>query len=262
MVERYRRGKGKQQLLGSHQKCWIWGRHLVRETLSAGYWPILELLIADDLPEHDRSDVHHLSEERQIPLKQMPTDRLTQLGHTSEHQGYLAKMPPYPYREPIDLLADGVAAGAFLLLDRIQDPHNFGAIIRSAEVLGMDGIFVGSQEQVPVTSLVARSSAGAVNHLPMAQTDNLVNWAGRLQREFGYELIGAHQEATTEIWNVDLAGPVVFIIGNEGTGIRSELMELCDRRIRIPQQGSVSSLNAAVAAGILCYETRRQRDRQ
>lgn len=262
MVERYRRGKGKRKLLGSHQKCWIWGRHLVRETLAAGYWPIVELLVADDLPNEEVRCVQRNADEHQTPVRVLPAEKLTQLGHTAEHQGYLAKMPPFPYREPIDLVACTSAAGAFLMLDRVQDPHNFGAVIRSAEVLGMNGIFVGPQEQAPVTSLVARSSAGAVNYLPIAESGDLVDWGRRLQTEFGYELIGTHQDATTELWNCDLTRPIVFIVGNEGTGIRSELIELCDRRVRIPHCGHVPSLNAAVAAGIVCYETRRQRDRK
>lgn len=261
MVERYRRNKSNRKLMGSHQKSWIWGRHLVRETLSAGVWPIVELLVSEDLSHDELADVKALAAKQRTSIEIQPAARLTQLGHTGEHQGYLAKMPRYPYREPESLVADLHSSGAFLLLDRIQDPHNFGAIIRSAEVLGMDGVFVGAHEQVAVTSQVARSSAGAVNYLPIAQTDDLAGWAGRLQSEFGYELLGAHQDAATELWDCDLTRPVVFVIGNEGSGMRPELVDRCDRLIRIPQQGRVQSLNAAVAAGIVCYETRRQRGR-
>ena len=173
--------------------------------------------------------------------------------------GYLAKMAPFPYRDPAELISGHPDSGAFMLLDGIQDPHNFGAIIRSAEVLGLQGVFVGKHRQAPVGSQVARSSTGAVNHLPIAQAEDLVDWARTLKSSCGLSLIGTHQDATTDIWDCDLTVPCVLIIGNEGTGIRPELIDMCDRLIRIPQTGRVQSLNAAVAAGILCYEVSRQR---
>ncbi|MFN0195343.1 MAG: 23S rRNA (guanosine(2251)-2'-O)-methyltransferase RlmB [Planctomycetaceae bacterium] len=259
MVERRRRGKGKQVLLGNHQRCWIWGKHLVRETLEAGRWPILELSLADDLPREEVSDAKRLAVSRQIPVQVQTGEQLTQLGRTAEHQGYLAKMAPFPYRDPAELVTGHSASGSFMLLDGIQDPHNFGAIIRSAEVLGLQGVFVGKHRQAPVSSQVARSSAGAVNYLPIAQADDLVDWARTLKSSCGFTLIGTHQDATIDIWDCDLTIPCVLIIGNEGTGIRPELNDLCDRLIRIPQTGRVQSLNAAVAAGILCYEVSRQR---
>ncbi len=261
MVERSRRGKGKKVLLGNHQRCWIWGKHLVRETLEAGRWPILELILAEDLAQSDLTTVKRLAAARQITVQVQPGDRLTQLGRSTEHQGYLAKMGPYPYRDPAELVSGKPASGTFVLLDGIQDPHNFGAIIRSAEVLGLQGVFVGKHRQAPVGSQVARSSAGAVNHLPIAQAENLVDWSRTLKSSFEYCLIGTHQDATVDIWDCDLTIPCVLIIGNEGFGIRPELSDLCDRLVRIPQTGKVQSLNAAVAAGILCYEVSRQRKR-
>ena len=163
MVERYRRGKGKKKLLGSHQRCWVWGRNAVKETLRAGRWSIHELYLADRLPPEELESARELALRSEIAVSVESGDALTRRCRSAEHQGYLAKMPPYPYEDAESLLRRRPSHALYAILDSIQDPHNFGAIIRSADVLHVDGIFVGQTRQVEVTSLVARSSAGAVS---------------------------------------------------------------------------------------------------
>ena len=263
MVERSRRSRRKrrakkQPLLGSHQRSWLWGRHVVLETLKAGKWPIYELHFADDLPEAELQSACRMAEDRQVPYTIEASDSLTRLAGSQEHQGYLAKMPPYPYDEIESLDQHWPDYPLFLMLDGIQDPYNFGAILRSAEVLGTDAVLIGMQNQTGVTSLAARSSAGAVNHLRIIRVADapalLTDWKAR-----GVLILGASEKATSAIDAVDCTGPAVLIIGSEGAGIRPELLAICDQQVTIPQAGRVGSLNAAVSAGILLYEIHRQR---
>lgn len=258
MVERYRRRKGKPALLGSHQKCWLWGRHVVTETLRAARWPVLELHLSDRLPDEDLAFANEWTRSNDVTLSVEPFERLTQLCHSREHQGFLAKMGEFPYAAAEHVLAQAKPRLLFAILDGIQDPHNFGAVIRSAHVLGVDALFVPTRGQVEVTALVARSSAGAVNHIPIAQADDLVALINQM-RSRSLRVIGTSQRGTRAISDCDLTRGVAIVVGNEGTGIRDELLAVCDELVTIPQFGVVESLNAAVSAGILFYEAQRQR---
>ena len=258
MVERYRRRKGNSQLLGNHQKCWLWGRHVVTETLRAARWPVLELHLSDRLPDEDLAFAEAWSQSCDASLTVSPFERLTQLCHSREHQGFLAKMAEFPYEQVADVLNLMKPQPLLALLDGLQDPHNFGAVIRSAHVLGVDALFVPTREQVDVTVQVARSSAGAVNHLRIAQADDLVTLVAQLQSR-GVRVIGTSQNAPQRLFDCDLSSGVAIVIGNEGAGIRDELLAVCDELVTIPQFGAVESLNAAVSAGILFYEAQRQR---
>lgn len=258
MVERYRRRKVKSALLGNHQRCWLWGRHVVTETLRAACWPVLELHLSDRLPEDDLALATEWSHSRKTTLMIEPFDRLTDLCHSREHQGFLAKMAAFPYGRTEDVLSISKRAPLFGLLDGLQDPHNFGAVIRSAHVLGVDALFVPTHGQVEVTAQVARSSAGAVNHIPIAQAEDVIALAEQL-RSRGIRVIGTSQRASQPINDCDLTRATAIVIGNEGSGIREGLLAVCDELVTIPQFGAVESLNAAVSAGILFYEAQRQR---
>lgn len=176
----------------------------------------------------------------------------------SDHQGLIARMPEFPYLSLDDALQTLPKTGWTTLLDGIQDPFNFGAILRSAEVLGASAAFVGGDQQCGVTAQVVRSSAGAVLHLPLARGESVVEIARSLQSR-GVQLCGASEKATLSPRDVDFRQPTCLVIGNEGKGISQELLALCNQTVAIPQTGNVGSLNAAVAAGILFYEVGRQR---
>jgi 23S rRNA (guanosine2251-2'-O)-methyltransferase len=260
MVERYKRGKGKKPLLGSHQKCWLWGRNLVLETLAAGRWPIADLFLADSLPADAIASATARAQALGVAVSVSPAGDLEKLGHTSEHQGHLARMNEFPYAPFEDLplaSADGHTP-FYVMLDGIQDPFNFGAILRAAEVFGADGTIIAAIGQVGVISMVARSSAGAVNRIPIARVESLCAAAEVLQGR-GVVLVGASEKASTDISVCDLKRPVCIVMGNEGVGLSPAILAWCGETVRIPQHGRVGSLNAAVAAGVFFYEVRRQR---
>ncbi len=251
--------KSRNQLMGGHQRCWVWGRHAVREILQAGRWPVMELVLADSLPDDLSEEFHTLADSHADSCSVEPAKRLSQLCGVKNHQGVIAKMPPFPYDVADEVLQSAPDQPLFVLLDCIQDSYNFGAILRSAEVLGVDGVFIGETHQAEVNSLVARTSGGAVNYLKIAQVSDLTAWARSL-RERGHHLVAASEKATRSPSQWDFRPATTLIIGNEGEGIGPQLLELCDGSIAIPQCGQVGSLNAAVAAGILLYEARRQRN--
>ena len=258
IVESSRGGERKVKLLGSHQKCWIWGRHVVTETLRAGKWRPVELLLADSLPEQERAQAAESAHASDIPVRIEPANRLRRLCRSDEHQGYLAKMPEFPYDTVDDLFAHAVESPLFVILDGVQDPYNLGAIVRSADVFGANGLFLKHSGQVGVTSLVARTSAGAVNFVPIARAEQLESLVVRLQ-ENGTQVVATHQSATLPLQEFDFCRSVAVIIGNESVGVSETLRNCSDHLVRIPQQGHVESLNAAVAAGIVLYEAARQR---
>ena len=258
MVDSSRRRSSRRDVLTNHNRCWIWGRNAVMETLRAGRWPILELLIGDRADDALWDEAVRLAKQSGIEATAMDDATLTKACHSGEHQGMAARMAPFPYATVEQLLVGLPANAMLVVLDRLQDPFNFGAIVRSASTLGLDGIVIGRKEQVEVNSLVARSSAGAVNHIAIASTDDLVQTVDAL-RERGFQMVAASEKSDLPLYEADFRQPTVAIIGNEGKGIRPELLARCDRSLSIPMSGQVGSLNAAAAASILFYEMRRQR---
>lgn len=265
MVQSRKKRKEKPALAASHNRSWIWGRHAVLEVLEAGYWPIHELHLSESLEtpalDHARSRAEALG----ITVKLSPSDKMRDLSRSAEHQGYLAKMLGFPYAgmEAIEgLIQDASPIPVIAVLDRIQDPHNFGAIIRSAEVLGIDAIIVGESNQADVTPAVARSSAGAVNHLSIVRVESLVRAVEHL-KSLGLRLIAATEKGQTLSAESGLypeeKTPFGILLGNEGEGIDDALLDCCDATVRIPQRGQIQSLNVAAAAAILFYETLRTR---
>jgi 23S rRNA (guanosine2251-2'-O)-methyltransferase len=259
MVGRKRRRLPKQPLLRSHQKCWLWGRHAVLEALRAGHWRPVEVWLAQGLPEPIAADARGRADQWSIAVYVKSDEELTRRCGKREHQGLMARMPPFPYADVDAVLGAATRPELFLILDGVEDPHNFGAILRSADVFGAGAVFIGTRRQCEVTSHVARSSAGGVNYVPVARTEDLAPVIGTL-RSRGVQMVAASErgERSAAACNFTLA--TALIIGGEGRGVSAELLSLCDVVAAIPQAGHVPSLNAAVAAGILLYEVRRQRD--
>ncbi|MCA9042181.1 MAG: 23S rRNA (guanosine(2251)-2'-O)-methyltransferase RlmB [Planctomycetaceae bacterium] len=246
--------KQKSKLAGSHQKCWLWGRHLVTETVTSGRWIPRKLILSEDLGQNDLTQLKLALEKNPIPVEKAPPARLKALCRSGDHQGFLAQMPEFEYESFEDFLKnlEPINSAPLLILDRIQDPHNFGAMLRSAEVLGACGVIIGQKQQVGVTTAVARASAGAVNHLSIVRVDNLLGSIHQLS-ERGFQITGTSLTDSVEMVPDIFKPPVGILIGNEATGVAPELLDACHERVRIPQSGRLDSLNAAVATGIMLY---------
>jgi len=248
----------RRPVLTNHNRCWIWGRNAVLETVRAGFWPVLELLHSDRGDPSVRTEVLAHANNLGITVTAATDAQIDKVCRSEEHQGLAARMAPFPYCDLDRLIEQLPPAPILVMLDRVHDPYNFGAIIRSADALGIHGVVVGTREQSLVNSLVARSSAGAVNHVPIARSEDLVETAESLKQD-GFQIVGASDHATETIFQSDLKSATVLLIGNEGRGIQPELQTQCTQFVQIPMLGHVSSLNAAVSAGIFFYEALRQR---
>ncbi|TWT58820.1 putative TrmH family tRNA/rRNA methyltransferase [Thalassoglobus neptunius] len=246
--------------MGNHQRNWIWGRHAVMESLRAHQWLPDELHLAPEvLDSNILREATRRAQSSGITTHEETAESLTQLCHARDHQGLVARMPEFPYcsLDILDKHPDNSQKFA-LVLDRIHDPFNFGSILRSADLFGVSTVLIGEREQVGVTSHVARSSAGAVNFLKICRVPNLCEASQRLI-DTNYQLIAATEKSSTPPSRIDFQRPTAIVIGNEGTGIDPDLLKLATATCTIPQSGHIDSLNAAVAAGILCYEVARQR---
>ncbi|MBD3673462.1 MAG: 23S rRNA (guanosine(2251)-2'-O)-methyltransferase RlmB [Planctomycetaceae bacterium] len=257
----------KPKLMGNHQRSWIWGRHAVLEAVRSERWFPLEVRAAHDVdPEIRRELADWIETRKELAAADFPpvlefeeASRLENLCHQSDHQGLIARMPEYPYLTTAELLANLSEQSFLLVLDGIQDAFNFGACLRCAEVFGVDAVLIGTKGQTGVNSQVVRSSAGAVHHVPIARASDLTDSLTKLQSA-GVTLVASTEKAEQALPQANMRGAIAVIVGNEGTGIAAERLELASRRVAIPQQGIVQSLNAAVATGIVLYEAVRQRE--
>ena len=256
MVHRRKASSGGRKPMANHNRAWIWGRNVVTETLRAGIWPIAELALSSKLDDACFQKFSRQAESEHVPITVIDDEGLTKLCRAGDHQGCAARMMEFPYLTGDELRAKLIPNSRLIVLDRVQDPYNFGAMIRSAECLGFQGVVIGSASQVGVNSLVARSSAGAVNSVPIARVDDLTKFVQQLKTT-GWQIWGATERGAIPLPEVNFQPPLALIIGNEGTGIHPELLAACTGTVQIPMTGRVGSLNAAVSAGILCYEVVR-----
>jgi 23S rRNA (guanosine2251-2'-O)-methyltransferase len=261
MNSRRNKQTGLRKRVGSHNRCWIWGRNVVAETLRARRWPIAELALGHKLEASVAAEFRRLARSAGIPLVETDEAGLAKLCRAEDHQGCAARMEEFPYLSP-DQFHKAVPADALIVvLDRIQDSFNFGAIIRSVESLGLDGVVIGAVEQCGVNSQAARSSAGAVNYVPLCRVDDVPSFTTDLMRR-GWQVWGASERGSISLDAAEFHPPLALVIGNEATGIHPDLWARCTGTVRIPMAGRVGSLNAAVSAGILCYAAARSRRRR
>ncbi len=246
-------------LLANHQKSWLWGTIPVWETLHANRWPVYELILSHNANQPIHHKCRELAKKCEIPVREETATRIKQLCGANDHQGILALMGPFPYVRLNQILNATNNSSLIVLLDRLQDPFNMGAIIRSAAAFGVQGVITGTQSQVGITSHVARSSAGTVNQLPICRLDDLHSAIDTLKKN-GFQILASTLDAEipiTQVRSAETSHPLAVIIGNEATGVSPELLEQCDIQVTIPMKGTAESLNAAVATGIVLYELTR-----
>ena len=194
-------------------------------------------------------------------VKYVTKDRLDQMSRTGKHQGVIASAAAYTYAEVDDMLRAAEEKGEppfLFLLDGIEDPHNLGAIIRTANLAGAHGVIIPKNRAVGLTAVVARTSAGALNYTPVAKVTNLAQTIEELKKK-GLWFVCADMDGT-RMYDVDMRGPIGLVIGSEGRGAGRLIKEKCDMTAAIPMKGDIDSLNASVAAGVLAYEIVRQRE--
>lgn len=243
----------------NHTENTIEGRNAVIEAFRAGK-TIDKLFIQDGVQDGPIQTIKREAKKHDTIVKFVTKERLDQMSTTGKHQGVIAYSASYEYAQVEDILAAARAkneAPFLFLLDNIEDPHNLGAIIRTANLAGAHGVIIPKNRAVGLTATVARASAGALHHTPVAKVVNLAKTIEDLKKE-GIWFVCADMDGTV-MYQLDLKGPIGLVIGSEGTGVGRLVKEKCDFVASIPMKGNIDSLNASVAAGVLAYEIVRQR---
>jgi 23S rRNA (guanosine2251-2'-O)-methyltransferase len=242
----------------------IFGVNPVLEVLRAQPGQIEKLFIAEGaLSPKLAGEVLARAKEAGLKVERVERERLGRMVEGGVHQGVVANVREFEYTDLDGMIARAKKASAspvIVLLDGIQDPHNLGAIIRSAHALGAHGIVIMKDRAVGVTGVVMKASAGAIAHTPVARVTNLSRAIETL-KEAGFWSVAADPDGNQELWSAKLDGPLAVIVGSEGPGVRQGVLGHCDFRLRIPMVGQVASLNASVSASVLLYEIARQRPR-
>lgn len=237
----------------------IEGRNAVLEALRAGK-PIDKLYVLDGCPDGPVRTIIREAKKGDTIINYVKKERLDQLSETGHHQGVIAMAASYEYATVEDILEKAREKGEapfIFVLDNIEDPHNLGAMIRTANLAGAHGVIIPKRRAVRLTPTVARTSAGAINYTPVAKVTNLKQTMEQLKKE-GMWFVCADMDGTP-YYQMDLKGPMGLVIGNEGEGVSRLIKETCDFVASIPMKGDIDSLNASVAAGVLAFEIARQR---
>ena len=237
----------------------IEGRNAVLEAFRSGR-TIDKLFVLDGCKDGPVQSIMREAKKHDTIVNFVTKERLDQLSETKKHQGVIASVAAYEYAEVEDMLklAEEKGEDPFLIiLDNIEDPHNLGAIIRTANLAGAHGVIIPKRRAVGLTATVAKASAGAINYTPVAKVTNLTQTIKEL-KEKGIWFVCADMGGTT-MYDLDLKGPIGLVIGNEGEGVGKLVKENCDFIASIPMRGDIDSLNASVACGVLSFEIVRQR---
>lgn len=237
----------------------IEGRNAVLEAFRSGR-PVDKLFVLDGCQDGPIKSITREARKGDTIINYVPKERLDQLSETGTHQGVIAQVAAYDYASVEDMLKKAEEKGEppfLILLDNIEDPHNLGAIIRTANQAGAHGVIIPKRRAVGLTATVARTSAGALNYTPVAKVTNLSKTIEEL-KEKGLWFVCADMDGTP-MYSLDLKGPIGLVIGSEGEGVSALVKKKCDFVATIPMKGDIDSLNASVAAGILAFEISHQR---
>ncbi len=237
----------------------IEGRNAVIEAFRAGR-PIDKVYIQDGCQDGPVQTIKREARKKDVQIRYVEKERLDQMTVTGKHQGVIAVAASYEYASVEDMLKKAEDAGEapfLILLDNIEDPHNLGAVIRTANLAGAHGVIIPKNRAAGLTAVVAKASAGALNYTPVAKVTNLARTIEEL-KEKGLWFVCADMDGT-RMYDLNLKGPIGLVIGSEGEGLGRLVKEKCDMTAAIPMKGDIDSLNASVAAGVLAYEIVRQR---
>ena len=241
----------------------IEGRNPVLELLESGK-DINKIYVTRGEKHGSINKILGIARERKIIVVEKDRRQMDEMAQEENYQGVIAIVPPFEYVEIQDIIKEAIdknEAPFILILDGIEDPHNLGSIIRTAETAGVHGIIIPKRRAVSVNSTVNKASAGAVEHMKIARVTNISDAIEELKRE-GLWICGTDINAEKYYYNQDLTGPLGIVIGNEGKGISEKVKKNCDFNVKIPMKGKITSLNASVSTGIIVYESLKQRTSQ
>lgn len=237
------------------------GRNAVIELLESGR-DINKIFVSNGEKNGSINKILAMARERKVIVSEVNKSKLEQMASSDNHQGVIAIVPPYEYCDIDDILECAKSRNEdpfIIILDGIEDPHNLGAIIRTAETAGVHGIIIPKRRAAGVNSTVAKVAAGAVEHMNIARVNN-INEAIRYLKENDVWVCGTDIDTNKYHYNQDLTGSIAIVIGSEGFGMSKLVKENCDFLVKIPMKGKITSLNASVSAGIVVYEAVRQRN--
>ncbi|MRH44815.1 23S rRNA (guanosine(2251)-2'-O)-methyltransferase RlmB [Aquibacillus halophilus] len=238
---------------------WIIGKNPVIEALRSGR-SINKLMVSDHLHPQSFKKVQDLAKETGTIIQRVPRKKIDQLVE-GNHQGVIASVAAYDYSTLDDLFAVAAAkneAPFFMILDEIEDPHNLGSILRTADATGVHGVIIPKRRSVGLTAVVGKTSAGAIEYVPVARVTNIVNTIEELKEKHVW-VVGTEADGSEDYRQLDGNIPIALVIGNEGKGMSRLVKEKCDWTVKLAMQGKVTSLNASVAASLLMYEVYRKR---
>jgi 23S rRNA (guanosine2251-2'-O)-methyltransferase len=242
----------------------IYGVNTVLEALRAGKRQIQSIAVLESARPERLRELLNLAREMRVPIHKVPRLELDRNIGEARHQGVVARIAPVRYADP-DELIDSVSRRTtdiepplVLILDGVEDPHNLGSILRTAECSGVEGIFIPERRATGLTEVVAKVAAGALEHVPVARVTNLVRLIEQL-KDRNIWVVGATGDAAQQYTDWDWTAATALVLGNEGQGLHRLVRESCDALVKIPTHGRLDSLNVSVAAGVLLYEARRQR---
>lgn len=242
-----------------YEEFTIEGRHAVIEAFRSGK-TMDKVFIQDGCKDGPIDTIKREAKKHNCIIRFVPKERLDQMSSGGKHQGVIAYAAAYEYAAVEDILKLAEEKGEppfIILLDNIEDPHNLGAVIRTANLAGAHGVIIPKNRAVGLTAAVVRASAGALNYTPVAKVTNLAKTMEDLKKQ-GLWFVCADMDGEI-MYHLDLKGPIGLVIGNEGEGVSRLVKEKCDFTAAIPMKGDIDSLNASVAAGVLAYEIVRQR---
>lgn len=238
----------------------IWGRHAVLEALRSQTRPLHKILIAAGASDPRFSELVTLARSANVPIHRVNRNVLDQLTQGQRHQGVAAWVAVRGYVDPEDVLARITPHTLLVILDQVEDPHNLGAIIRTAHCAGTDTVIITKHRSAGLSEAVAKASAGAIEYIPIARVTNLASFIDRL-KEGGARVIGVDPAGHAAYTDYQYTGALAFVFGSEGKGLRRLTRERCDDLITIPMKGKIDSLNVSVAVGVVLFEVLRQRAR-
>ncbi|MEQ9309972.1 MAG: 23S rRNA (guanosine(2251)-2'-O)-methyltransferase RlmB [Balneolaceae bacterium] len=245
--------------MNKSENFYIYGKKPIEEALTERVKQVDKIFVKNSISQNSYKNIYETASKNHIPLVNVPEAKLLNLVGRVNHQGFVALISEIEYSNFFDWIeTQNLSTNpAVLLLDGIEDPHNLGAILRTAAAAGIAAVIVPTQNQSPITATVFKTSAGTAGKIPIIRVHD-TNQGFKDLKLAGFKILGLDASANNEIWEMSFKTPVAFLIGNEGRGVSKSMLKGCDELIKFPMENNVESLNASVSAALVSYEWKRQ----